>query len=1284
MIKSREEVQQVFDPLGHVLRQVINSKGDSIALITESGSTTTYAEIGALSSLIAGALRPLLQASGSEWVILELDMGQGFLASVVAAIRLGIGYIPIPPSLDEAYRQLLIHKAGNWPRLDDTWIAELSTRGCTDEEWQACPGDSPLYAMPTSGSTGESKLAVLPRQSIILLRDSFLREYVREGERWSQIHRLSFGFSTLEYFLPLLSGGTIYAVDAASASGVLGPEKLATHLQNHQIENICLTPSGLSVFLHAIPNYSILKNIGRIFLSGEKLLPELIDRWNEIPASCRPNLINTYAATESGGQAIWCHVHESSTEGLIGRPLPHVRVHLIDDRELPDSSLTVGRLAIESNGLFLGYLGQDAVNRRSYVINGVSRILLLTDDIVEVDHKGWIYYRSRASSVVKLRGVFVDTEAVSARVAEDEEVDQSCCLIMEQDGVSRLISFVTRKRKAKVQIWPTLGEFNEYDSYTFAIMASQAALGRGLKEQIRGAVAGKRVIDVGCGSDLLMTQLAIEAGACRVLAIESEEAFADAARRKCERMQWQHAVKVLTADASNMRLEGNYDIAITRVFGNICSADGLIPVVGNLNHSQARRLKWLPSRCVTRIAGIGLGRLDAENFEVSAEAELYFQRLQKYTGNVYTGRVCLRQFRPDRLVTEPGIFESLDLNKNSFSLSESIELIVKREALLSGLLLWAVALQGEEVLDDYLESQTGWLPVYLPVFLDPVQVNPGDQIRICQTSPNYDLTHPDFSLDVAIVKADEMIHRSRFESGHCLTNPMAWHMQLESLRAKSKRTSEEDFGFALLRRLRQLNPGMTMPDLVVAVDQFPTTSNCKIDRRELLSIAERQFRRDPSKMPPSATGGVTQNRHALESLCIAEGARILGRPIKGDEDLFLQGASSLDAAALAAALSERLGERVHIAMIYDFPSAHSLAAAIQQEYFSGYAAAQLAQKNISTGPQHQPTASSSEIEKRSKLDELDLQMFSDRCAQACPGADAALESSSLSNLSDPVFILCPPRSGSTLLRVMMAGNSRVIAPPELELLRFKSLQDWKETFSGRNKLWREGLIEFLMFLENLQEAEAIAKINHLCRETSMIEQVYDYIANSTSPARYVEKSTYYALFGSCIKRVLRHFPTSRVIHLVRDPICCVNSYAALRLHQYSPVSMDGYGRHEMGELIWHASHRNILKHCSMLNEGRYLRLHYEGLVSDPVGSLKIVCHFIDVDYEPEMLNVQNGGPRRMTQGPNKNTIMVGDPHFFEHHGISTNSNAKWTSVSGAYLLSDEVMKLHDQLRVYNY
>ena len=54
-----------------------------------------------------------------------------------------------------------------------------------------------------------------------------------------------------------------------------------------------------------------------------------------------------------------------------------------------------------------------------------------------------------------------------------------------------------------------------------------------------------------------------------------------------------------------------------------------------------------------------------------------------------------------------------------------------------------------------------------------------------------------------------------------------------------------------------------------------------------------------------------------------------------------------------------------------------------------------------------------------------------------------------------VFVLAPPRSGTTLLRVLLAGHPALFAPPELELLQFATLAERRAAFAGRDALgWK--------------------------------------------------------------------------------------------------------------------------------------------------------------------------------------------------------------------------------------
>ena len=69
-------------------------------------------------------------------------------------------------------------------------------------------------------------------------------------------------------------------------------------------------------------------------------------------------------------------------------------------------------------------------------------------------------------------------------------------------------------------------------------------------------------------------------------------------------------------------------------------------------------------------------------------------------------------------------------------------------------------------------------------------------------------------------------------------------------------------------------------------------------------------------------------------------------------------------------------------------------------------------------------------------------------------------------------MLSPPRSGSTLLRVMLGGHPGLFAPPELELLSFDTLAERGEAFTGRDSFWLEGAVRAVMEVRGCGPEEA--------------------------------------------------------------------------------------------------------------------------------------------------------------------------------------------------------------------
>lgn len=88
----------------------------------------------------------------------------------------------------------------------------------------------------------------------------------------------------------------------------------------------------------------------------------------------------------------------------------------------------------------------------------------------------------------------------------------------------------------------------------------------------------------------------------------------------------------------------------------------------------------------------------------------------------------------------------------------------------------------------------------------------------------------------------------------------------------------------------------------------------------------------------------------------------------------------------------------------------------------------------------------------------------------------------------------------------------------------------------------------------------------------------------------------------------------KVIHLVRHPGGC--SYSAMRYHDYTA---------EYSARIWSRNYRTCLHQAAALPANDVLRVRYEDLCNNVEDTLKSICQFIGVSYEPQMRELRKTG-----------------------------------------------------------
>ncbi|HIK43743.1 MAG TPA: alpha/beta fold hydrolase, partial [Leptolyngbyaceae cyanobacterium M65_K2018_010] len=255
-----------------------------------------------------------------------------------------------------------------------------------------------------------------------------------------------------------------------------------------------------------------------------------------------------------------------------------------------------------------------------------------------------------------------------------------------------------------------------------------------------------------------------------------------------------------------------------------------------------------------------------------------------------------------------------------------------------------------------------------------------------------------------------------------------------------------------------------------------------------------------------------------------------------------------------------------------------------------------------------------------------------------------------------IFLLSAPRSGSTLLRVMLAGHPDLFCPPELHLLPFNTLEA-QQTALGSSYL-QEGLQRALMELLHLDADQAEALLSEWSQHHLTMPEVYDKLQQSAAPRRLVDKSPTYSLSLATLERAEQIFEGAKYIHLVRHPYAVIDSFVRNRMHKiFDLQTPDPY---PLAELVWQTCNQNIETFLQGVDSSRYLVLRYEDLVSDPETEMGRVCHFLELPFDPAVLSPYEG--RRMTDGVRAQSLAVDDPNFRQRDRIEANLATVWQSI----------------------
>jgi len=307
-------------------------------------------------------------------------------------------------------------------------------------EWVS--GDTPLYLLYTSGSTGPPKGVVHAHHDMSghLMTARFVFDFKDDTIFWTDSDPSWVTGTVYGAFAPWLCGiTTVVQGDPFSASNWYRT------LEKHKITVCYTTPWTFRRLIDAgedLASRYDFSNLRHIACVGEALIPELIF-WVKKNLNLTPH--DTWWMTETGMICLANYPSSDIKPGSMGKPVPGIELAVIDERGNALPPLTMGELALKPGWRsMMSDIWQDKSRYQEYFrLDG----WFLTGDMVLKDEEGYYYHQGRIDDLIKAGVKQIGPYEIERAICQHPAVNEAAVISKgAKPGAPFLKAFVTINR----------------------------------------------------------------------------------------------------------------------------------------------------------------------------------------------------------------------------------------------------------------------------------------------------------------------------------------------------------------------------------------------------------------------------------------------------------------------------------------------------------------------------------------------------------------------------------------------------------------------------------------------------------------------------------------------------------------------------------------------------------------------------------------------------------------------------------------------------------------------
>jgi amino acid adenylation domain-containing protein len=466
-------------PKDKVIHQLFEEQAerspDNIAVIgREQGASVSYKELNERSQQLSYFLQQKgVLADTIAGIMVERSIEM--IIGILGILKAGGAYLPIDPAYPGKHINFMLADSGANILVTTRDLSEKiqfekeviylshllpfhpSTLPSPHLNPEPVPATCLAYIIYTSGSTGRPKGVMIEHGSAVNILHALDKKYpFSETDTYLLKTTFVFDVSITELFGWFSGGGRLAVLEK---NGEKDPQMILDVIARAGVTHINFVPSMFRALLEILDSQNIIKlsRLKYIFLAGEALSPVLVKKFNRFKLDIL--LENIYGPTESA-----IYASNFSLSGWeekdhinipIGKPLPNIRLYILDKYDHLQPAGVPGELCISGLGLARGYLNRPeltaekfirAVNiHSSWVISSSNKSnkllsndrLYKTGDLARWLPDGNIEFLGREDQQVKVRGFRIELGEIEFQLLKHEKIKEAIVITRELENESQ-------------------------------------------------------------------------------------------------------------------------------------------------------------------------------------------------------------------------------------------------------------------------------------------------------------------------------------------------------------------------------------------------------------------------------------------------------------------------------------------------------------------------------------------------------------------------------------------------------------------------------------------------------------------------------------------------------------------------------------------------------------------------------------------------------------------------------------------------------------------------------